>query len=325
MPDSGKIFISVDGGPYVESPMVSQGNNLYTATLPSVPCPQKVNFYFVGQLANGTSFTDPATAPTNAYVAVAALGTEITLNDTIEGDVTEWTVANDAGLTSGAWEAVDPNSTIASGVLAAPEDDATGGSENVKAFVTQNGPVGAGPGAADVDGGSTSLLSPTLDLEGVDATITYSRWFFRDNVGDALVVDVSNDNGATWTPVHSVANPTTDGANTAWENASFVIGDFVEPTAQVRVRFTASDAGTPSIIEAGIDNFRVEEIVCEPGTICEADIAPQGGNGSVDVDDLLAVINSWGKCADCAADINGNQVVDVDDLLAVINAWGGCP
>jgi hypothetical protein len=50
------------------------------------------------------------------------------------------------------------------------------------------------------------------------------------------------------------------------------------------------------------------------------------------VDDLLVVINAWGKCApgSCAADIAppgppaGNGVVDVDDLLEVINAWGTC-
>ena len=29
---------------------------------------------------------------------------------------------------------------------------------------------------------------------------------------------------------------------------------------------------------------------------CPADIAPPGGNGVIDVDDLLLVINSWGPC-----------------------------
>jgi hypothetical protein len=71
-----------------------------------------------------------------------------------------------------------------------------------------------------------------------------------------------------------------------------------------------------------------------PGEPCPADIAPQPiGNGAVDVDDLLAVINAWGPCdpkESCLADIapadvpSGNGIVDVDDLLAVINAWGTC-
>jgi len=65
-----------------------------------------------------------------------------------------------------------------------------------------------------------------------------------------------------------------------------------------------------------------------PVNNCLPDIAPPGGNGIVNVDDLLMVINSWGPCSGCAADIvppGGNGVVNVDDLLAVINAWGACP
>ena len=73
---------------------------------------------------------------------------------------------------------------------------------------------------------------------------------------------------------------------------------------------------------------------CEsPPNPCPADIAPTGGNGIVNVDDLLSVINGWGPCpappASCPADIApqpfGNGVVNVDDLLAVINGWGACP
>jgi hypothetical protein len=44
----------------------------------------------------------------------------------------------------------------------------------------------------------------------------------------------------------------------------------------------------------------------------------------VDVDDLLTVINAWGKCAspsECPADLTDNDVVDVDDLLVVLNNW----
>jgi hypothetical protein len=63
---------------------------------------------------------------------------------------------------------------------------------------------------------------------------------------------------------------------------------------------------------------------------CISDVMPPGGDGQIDVDDLLFVIEAWGKCdtSPCEADIaplpNGNGFVDVDDLLAVINAWGAC-
>lgn len=53
------------------------------------------------------------------------------------------------------------------------------------------------------------------------------------------------------------------------------------------------------------------------------------GDGVVNVDDLLAVIGSWGPCpmppASCDADVapsNGDGAVNVDDLLMVIGNWG---
>jgi chitinase len=48
----------------------------------------------------------------------------------------------------------------------------------------------------------------------------------------------------------------------------------------------------------------------------------------VDVNDLLAVISSWGDCpegSECSADVNDSGRVDVNDLLAVISTWGPCP
>jgi hypothetical protein len=72
-------------------------------------------------------------------------------------------------------------------------------------------------------------------------------------------------------------------------------------------------------------------VFASPWFSCPADIAPAAGNGTVNVDDLLVLINTWGICpkgADCAGDIVpnfiGNGHVNVDDLLAVINAWGSC-
>jgi hypothetical protein len=65
-----------------------------------------------------------------------------------------------------------------------------------------------------------------------------------------------------------------------------------------------------------------------PPAGCEGDIAPPGGNGTVGVPDLLAVINSWGPCGPpCDADVappGGNGTVGVPDLLHIINNWGPC-
>ncbi|HWB19509.1 MAG TPA: GC-type dockerin domain-anchored protein, partial [Phycisphaerales bacterium] len=61
--------------------------------------------------------------------------------------------------------------------------------------------------------------------------------------------------------------------------------------------------------------------VCEP---CPADIAPIGGDGTVNIDDLTAIILNWGG-NDPNADITKNGVVNIDDLTAIILAWGPCP
>jgi hypothetical protein len=57
-----------------------------------------------------------------------------------------------------------------------------------------------------------------------------------------------------------------------------------------------------------------------------ADIAPEIGDGYVDVDDMIAVILGWGPCPaapiDCHADIDGDGEVGVGDLIAVILGWG---
>ena len=47
------------------------------------------------------------------------------------------------------------------------------------------------------------------------------------------------------------------------------------------------------------------------------------GDGIVNVNDLLAVIDLWGTF-DSPADINGDGLVDVADLLQVIGSWGAC-
>jgi hypothetical protein len=59
---------------------------------------------------------------------------------------------------------------------------------------------------------------------------------------------------------------------------------------------------------------------------CPPDNSPLGGNGVVDVDDLLNVINNWGGVSGPAdiVPLFGDGVIDVDDLLAVINGWGPC-
>jgi hypothetical protein len=54
-------------------------------------------------------------------------------------------------------------------------------------------------------------------------------------------------------------------------------------------------------------------------------IGDLNGDGSVNIDDLLLLLNNWGTPAPGSAgvgDVNYDGVVNIDDLLILINAWG---
>lgn len=91
--------------------------------------------------------------------------------------------------------------------------------------------------------------------------------------------------------------------------------------------------GDPRNIGMQIQRADVFRPCCtgDGGPACPADIDPPGGNGTVNVFDLLALLGQWGACADCGncpADIDppgGNCNVNVFDLLALLGQWGACP
>jgi hypothetical protein len=61
---------------------------------------------------------------------------------------------------------------------------------------------------------------------------------------------------------------------------------------------------------------------------CAGDVAPLGGDGVVNIDDLLLILGAWGTNNpqfDIAPSFAPNGRVDMDDLLVVITSWGACP
>jgi cytochrome c551/c552 len=313
-PGTGMLFVSVNNGPFTNVPIFHLGNNLYAGRLPGGTCTNRLRYYLRAQSTVGGIFYDPPTAPAQTYAAVLAVNSVITLRDEIEGNVSSWTIVNDPSLASGAWEQADPNGTVFAGDQAAPEDDATQAANKVMAFVTGNGPAGGAAADFDVDGGPTRLLSPVIDLEGTDATISYSRWFYCDNQGtaqgDVFVVEVSNDGGNNWTVVESVS-----GTDSSWTTGSFLVGDHVTPTNQVRVRFSVSDTPNNSVTEAGIDNFQVEELSCFLCIVTEECVDTNPCTDEVCNHGICEYSNNSVPCDD-------NNLCTVNDVCSVGNCIG---
>ena len=167
-----------------------------------------------------------------------------------------WTVG-DPGDTaaSGVWERVDP---VGSGMgLLQAEDDHS--EEGALAFVTQNGEPGDPGGEADVDGGATSLVSPLYDLTSLQQPVlVFYQWFTTSDEsplsGDFFTVWGSDDGGERWVQLAlSRANAP------RWERVEIDLGYFLVATDRIRFRFVAADGGTPSLVEAGLDDLQIHD------------------------------------------------------------------
>ena len=248
--DSPQIHYRYEPGSYHSLYLNHLTDSLYEATLPPSDCGNTPEFYISVQTTLMGTINNPLDAPTNVYSCIVGEFTEI-FSDNFETDM-EWTIENDAGLIEGAWERgvpIDDN-------RGDPPTDYDGSGQ---CYITGNSDD------EDIDGGTTWLISPSLDLdEGIDTSISYALWYTNDNGGDPnndlFKTYISDDNGASWVLVETIGPNSLSG----WNKKSFMVGDYITPTNQVKVRFEASDLNEGSVVEAGIDVFKVSIFDCVP-------------------------------------------------------------
>lgn len=309
---SQQLFVSINGGPFTPSPLAALGDDRYEATFPLLACGQQVRYYVQATSTLAGVFNDPPGAPGASRALFVATSEPAVFTDDFSTDQ-GWTVgAPGDNATTGIWVRVDPNGTAAQ-----PEDDHTPGADTM-CYVTGQGSVGGAIGDNDVDGGTTTLTSPAFDCTGGDAFLSYWRWYSNDQGAapnaDSMPVQISNNNGMTWTLLEDVS----ENAG-AWVHKSWRVADFVTPTTQVRVRFQARDLGSGSIVEAGVDDVSVTTLECDfvPNS------ADLNGDGVVGAADLALLLGSWGPCPPpCPADLNGDGAVNATDLALLLGSWG---
>ena len=322
--DSTRLFWSVDGGAFQSAVLPSLGANLFQATLPGFQCGQAVRFYVTATLDNGIVFNDPATAPTITNpISVQSGNTQPYSND-MEVSTSDWTVINEGGLTTGGWQVATPIGATSGPYASAPAADAS--AVGTKAWVTQNGLAGGVATAADVDGGTTRLVSPVFDLStATNATVTYSRWYFCSDAApagstpaevDVLFVEISTNDGATWGRLENVSSYPTPNA---WNRVSFSLRSVVPNlTSTMRFRFSITDSPDNSTTEVGIDDFSISTVVCVNPCLGDLD-----GNGVVNGADLGLLLAGWGNSGN--SDLDGNGETNGADLGTLLAAWGICP
>jgi hypothetical protein len=164
-----------------------------------------------------------------------------------------WTVSGNA--LDGQWQRAVP---AGGGDRGDPPTDYDGSGF---CYVTDNA-----DGNSDVDDGTTILTSPTLDFSTNDTKVSYARWYSND-AGDNPHADIfevylSSNNGASWVLAETVG-PVEESSG-GWFESAVWIADYITPSSQGKIRFQASDLGGGSVVEAGVDDFKILRPDCTP-------------------------------------------------------------
>jgi carboxypeptidase T len=152
--------------------------------------------------------------------------------------------------TTGQWVRGDPAATNSGGAkqlgttVSGANDLVTGAA------------AGSAAGDFDVDGGVTTITSPSISLAGLtSATLTFSQYLAHgsnSSSADYLRVSVRTSSGTT--QVYNRAGAAAN-RNGAWGTASVSLNAFAGQTIQLVV--AAADASTASLVEAGVDDVRI--------------------------------------------------------------------
>ena len=272
-------------------------------TFPALDCGEVVSWWISVQSVEGDYVVSPYNAPSDSWVSEVWTGIEVAFEDDFNSDQ-GWTVVSGAG--TGNFVRVTP-----AGSGGARCDNASDADGSGLCFVSGNAD------SEDIDDGSTSIESPSMDASN-GGILRYSRWYSNGNacggttpLDDALVVEVSDDAGMSWVELETVG-PNGSEVDGGWFAKEWDVDSIsgVSPTADFRIRFTASDLNNASIVEAAVEAISITSKYCDE-IDCDGDLT---GDGVVNVDDILEAVAGYGSD------------YDVDDILTVLKNYGhSCP
>jgi len=238
-----------------------------------------------------------------------------------------WQIGSSTDLASaGVWERAIPNPTYEDdNQIVQPNEDHTDFGNYC--YMTENSTNPDNETQSDVDGGETTLFSPVFDLSMYEqALVSYWKWY-TNNLGnnpgtDYWKVDVSNDEGLSWTSLEN-----TNLSNNFWKFKQFLISDYVTLTDKMQFRFIAEDVFNDgdvgsggSLVEAALDDFRISifenDNQCTLGDINQDDL--------VNVVDIVLLVNIiiTDENVDnylCSSDFNEDNLINIQDIILLVS------
>jgi len=256
IPDGVVLHYSINDNPWTETIMSPTGNDTYAYSFTSLVCGDKIDYYITAEDAALGLFYYPN--ENNSIMACGATGYETVIDEGFASDP-GWETSGDAGY--GHWEWGQPNYNDPYGAAATSDFDG-----NLYCYLTDPA-IGI-----DVDNGHAVLTSPVFDGDGSQVIVQYAHWF-SNHAGaapysDVMTTDVSSNGGQTWNQLEQIGP--VDQASGGWFVSQFWLNDVITTTDQMRLRFTASDTGDDSRVEAGLDAVSVIRFTFYPIIVTES-------------------------------------------------------
>lgn len=313
LPAVGQAWVNFDINGVEQTAMLAPTGNAheYFATIPSAACGTRIDYSFFAQATNGIIINAPYNT-NDFFTTHSAYGSFLSASDNFENE-NGW-VSDPLDAADGMWERGVPVADIS--WANAPNADSDGSGQ---CWVTGNR-----LGNSDVDDGFVQLTSPVYDMSAGPTILAYDYYLRLSNQNgvDRLAVEMT-DGIHPWV---EVARHDMD-SGFRWLEHRITPGDMADAgliqTATMQVRFIVNDLTPQSIVEAGLDNIRVELLQCSPPNELPEDLT---GDGVVNVSDLFLLLSLWGNCGQpcppsCAAELTGDCKVDVNDLFRLLAAW----
>lgn len=327
--DAVELYYDIGDG-FISQEMNQQGiGDNYTTTIDGLFDGMLVEYYILAVNSEGIVQTFPANAPENTVLFILGELPNLYSND-FESNTDGW-VAGDASdtATAGIWELAEPIASYNDqGFLVQPGEDNTPGGSSC--FVTGNGyqiDETTGENSAsfdDVDGGYTTLFSPSFDLSAYDEVVmTFSRWYTND-VGDNgntddWLVQASADGGESWLDIENTST-----SNASWIKSRFILSDYIQISDDMQFRFIAEDilnegdAGSGgSLVEAAIDDFELEYVLYQPFLLGDLN-----SDSVINVLDVILLVNMVLGFEDpdyLSADINSDNEINILDVVNLVS------